>query len=305
MAGPRALWRGRLKLGELVAGVALHSAATTSDRIAFNLLNRKTGNRLHREFVDEETEEPVAREDQIKGYETETGETILLEPEDIAAAVPESDKTLAIDAFLPCEAVDTLYLDKPYFLSCGDPASAEAFELIAAGMRAKKVAAIARTVLFRRLRSVLLRPHGEGLIAATLKFDYEVRSADMAFEEIEPRRIEPEMLDLAGHIIETKRGAFEPNGFEDRYEAALAELVKAKLEGRTIKARPKPTETKVVSLLDALRASVGSGQAARSGDKSGVSKTSADKKSASKKSAGKREAKPETRPAARRSRSAA
>jgi len=282
MAGPRALWRGRLKLAELVAGVALHSAATTSERIAFHLINRKTGHRLNRQFVDEETEEPVARDDQVKGYETDTGKTVLLEPEDIAAAVPQSDKTLSIDAFIPCDEVDTLYLDKPYFLSCGDPASAEAFELIAAGMRQKKVAAIAHTVLFRRLRSVLLRPHGEGLIAATLKFDYEVRDASDAFDEIKPMKIEREMLDLAGHIIETKRGEFEPRGFEDRYEAALADLVKAKLEGRAVRPPPKPKETKVVSLLDALRASAGptTGQPDKGRTKKVAAKGKADREKA-------------------------
>ena len=102
------------------------------------------------------------------------------------------------------------------------------------GLRARKVAALARTVLFRRVQTLLIRPHGEGLIATTLNFDYEVRSAEEAFHDVPAMKIKGEMLDLAKHIISTKRGKFDPSQFDDRYEAALAELVRAKLEGKPI-----------------------------------------------------------------------
>lgn len=108
-------------------------------------------------------------------------------------------------------------------------------------------------MLFRRVRTLLIRPHGEGLIATTLNFDYEVRSAREAFKGVSNRQIEGEMLDLAEHIIETKMGRFDPAAFEDRYEAALADLVKAKLKGRKIRPRKEPKREKVVDLLAALR----------------------------------------------------
>ena len=68
-------------------------------------------------------------------------------------------------------------------------------------------------------------------------------------------RIKGEMLELAKHIIATKKGTFDPAAFDDRYEAAVAELVKAKIEG---KALPKRKEVKVSrpdDLLAALRES--------------------------------------------------
>src|SRR3546814_1400166 len=97
-------------------------------------------------------------------------------------------------------------------------------------MRRKKMAALARAVLFRRVRSLLLRAEGPGLVANTLNFDYEVRSAEEAFEDLPELKIKGEMLDLAKHIIETKAGAFDPRSFDDRYDQALAELVRAKME---------------------------------------------------------------------------
>ena len=109
---------------------------------------------------------------------------------------------------------------------------ADAFTLLRDGVRQAKVAALARAVLFRRLRTVLIRPHGNGLIGTTLNFDYEVRSSEEAFEELPDIKIKGEMLDLAKHIIDTKKGSFDAKAFDDRYEEAVAELVKAKIEGR-------------------------------------------------------------------------
>jgi DNA end-binding protein Ku len=212
---PRANWKGYLKIGEVVCPVALYTAISASERIAFHIVSRKTGNRVRRQFFDEETGEPVEAADQVKGYQRGPDDYVMLEPDEIAAALPDSDKTLSVQAFIPC----------------------------------------AQTVLFRRVRTVLVRAYGAGLIAATLNFDYEVRAADEAFQDIADAKIDKEMLDLAKHIIATKRGSFDPKSFHDRYEAALADLVRAKLEGRPIPARKPEPDSNVVDLLDALRRS--------------------------------------------------
>ena len=241
MAAHRAQWKGFLKFGEVSFGVALYTASSTSERIAFNTINKATGNRVNRVFVDSETDDPVPREAQTKGFEIENGQYIMIDPEEVAATIPESNKTLEVDAFIPCSEVDDVYFDKPYYLT-PDKIGADAFTALRDGMKKAKVAAIARTVLFRRIRTVLIQPHGKGLIATTLNFDYEVRSSAKAFEEMPKIKIQGEMLDLAKHIIGTKKGEFNPAEFEDRYELAVAELVKAKIEGRAL---PKKKLVKV------------------------------------------------------------
>lgn len=255
---PRANWKGFLKVGELTCPVALFTAASTSERIAFHTINRATGHRVSREFVDSDTGKPVERDDQVKGYEIGSGEYVVLDPEEVSAAIPESDKTLAVSAFLRCGDIDDVYFDKPYYLAPSDKHAEEAFALIRDGMRKKSVAALAQTVLFRRVRSLLIRAHNEGLVATTLAFDYEVRSAKEAFDEIADIKIKGEMLELAEHIITTKGGTFDPADFDDRYEAALADLVKAKMEGKKIQARKPPERGKVIDLMEALRKSAGS-----------------------------------------------
>lgn len=256
----RASWKGRMQLGEIVFGVKLYTAATTSDRVALHMVNRRTGNRLRNEMVDAETGKPVADEDEVMGYEVDGGDYVLLEAEEIAAAVPEADKTLVIDRFLRCADVDTLYFDRPYYLGPADPASVEAFALLRDGMAEQQVAALARTVLFRRLRTLLIRPDGAGFTANTLNFDYQVRSADAAFTDIPAIEIKGEMLDLAEHIIRTKLGYFDPQAFDDRYDAALAALVQAKLDGRPPPRRKAEPREKVVDLMAALRESARAGK---------------------------------------------
>jgi len=255
MAKPRAQWKGHLTLDEISCQVALYSGASAAERTRFHTVNKATGNRVKREFVDEKSGKPVPSEDQVKGYETDRGDYIVLEQEEIDAAIPQSDKTVRIEAFVPCQDVDTVYFDKPYYLAPVDDVAEEAFDLLREGMREKGVAALASAVLFRRARKLMLRPSGKGIVANTLNFDYEVRSAEEAFKDIPGRKVKKDMLDLAGHIIETMAGEFDPASFDDRYDAALAELVRAKIEGRPIKAPKKQKPGKVVDLMEALRQS--------------------------------------------------
>ncbi|MDP3896970.1 MAG: Ku protein [Mesorhizobium sp.] len=255
MAGPRANWKGYLKVAELTCHVALYTGASTAERTTFHTINTATGNRVRREYIDEKTKKPVERDDQVKGYETDSGDFLIIEPDEIAAVMPQSDKILAIESFIPCSQIDTVYFDKPYYLAPADEVAEKAFAVIRQGMEAKSVAALATAVLFRRSRTLLIRPHGAGMIANTLNYDYEVRSAEAAFADVPKKKVSKDMVALAKHIIGTMKGEFDPKKYDDRYENALAELVRAKVEGRPMKAQPKRAEGKVVDLMSALRES--------------------------------------------------
>lgn len=272
MAG-RASWKGHLKVGDLACAVGLYTAVSSSDRLSFNIVNRRTGHRVERQFVDSETGKPVERDDQVKGYRMESGDYILIEGDEISEIMPESDKVLDVKGFIPFDGIDKLYFDRPYYLAPVDEHDAEALALIARGMLDGKVAALAEAVLFRRNRTLLVRAHDDHIIATMLNFDYEVRSASSVFKDIPDIKFDKEMLDLAGHIIGTKEGRFDPSEYHDRYEAALVELVKAKIEGRAPPKRKREPERKVVDLMEALR------QSAKMGGKAPAKKPAARKTS--------------------------
>jgi DNA end-binding protein Ku len=268
----RASWKGFLQIADVTAPVGLYAATSTSERIALLTINRPTGHRVRREFVDAETGEAVDRNEQVKGYEVAKGEYVPVEPDEIAAVMPHGDKTLAVSAFVDLAGVDDLYFDKPYYLDPSDRSADETFALVCEGMRKAKVAAVAHAVLFRRARTVLIRPLDNGLAASTLNYDYEVRSYEQAFSDVPSKKVTGEMLDLAVHIINTKQGAFDPREFQDRYENALAELVKLKLKGKAIPKRAPARSKPTVNLLQALRDSAANGAPSRRSDKAAAKK---------------------------------
>jgi DNA end-binding protein Ku len=281
---PRPNWKGYLKLSLVSCPVALYPATTTSERVSFRTLNRETGNRVRRQFVDEQTGEPVQTEDQAKGYEVAKGEYIMLEDDELKAVQVESNHTIDIERFVPSSEIDKLFLDTPYYLAPTDRVGEEAFAVIREAMRTEKVVGLARAVLFRRERVLKLEPRGKGLVATSLHFANEVHAADGYFAEIPDVDLPKEMLELAKHIIAKMSGKFEPEQFEDRYENAVIELIRSKQKGMPIKPQPTHRQTNVINLMDALRRSVeGESEGAA---KSGAQRTES-KKAESKQSEGK------------------
>ncbi len=266
---PRPSWKGYLKLSLVSCSVALYSATSTSERIRFNIINRKTGNRIRNMVVDSETEDPVEQEDRVKGYQVEKGQYILVEDEELDEVALESTHTIDIEKFVPRDEVDEIYLDESYYIAPNDKVAYEAFAVIREAMRKEDLVGIARVVLYRRERILMLQPRGDGLMATALRYRAEVRDEKDYFDEIPNVKVPADMLNLAVHILESKKAHFKPEEFEDRYEDALVELIKAKQAG---KPAPKPPETKpsnVINLMDALRRSV------KAEKGSGASRTSA------------------------------
>lgn len=253
---PRPNWKGYLKLSLVSCPVALYPATTTSERVSFRTLNRETGNRVRRQFVDEQTGDPVESDGQIKGYEVAKGEYIQVEDDEIKAVQLESNHTIDIERFVPRDEIDELYLDTPYYLAPTDRVGEEAFAVIRDAMRAEEMVGLARVVLFRRERIVMLAPRDKGIAATSLRYANEVHASSSYFDEIPDTELPKQMLDLAKHIIEKMSGKFEPDSFEDRYEGALIELIRSKQKGLPVKAQPAHKQANVINLMDALKRSV-------------------------------------------------
>jgi DNA end-binding protein Ku len=259
---PRANWKGYLKLSLVSCAVELFPAATTKERVTFHLLNRETGNRLRRQLVDQETGELVDTEDQVKGYEIAKRDYVVLEDRDLESVAIESTHTIDIESFVPHAEIDEIYLDTPYYLTPDGKVAEEAFAVIRDAMRARKVVGLGRVVLYRRERIVMLEPRGKGIAARTLRYAYEVRDDRDYFDDIGEVKVADEMLELAAHIIEKKMTRFDPTRFEDRYQNALIELIKAKTGHKPAPKLEAPKPSNVINLMDALRKSI----AAEKGD---------------------------------------
>jgi DNA end-binding protein Ku len=254
---PRSNWKGYLKLSLVSCPVQLFPATSTKERVAFHLLSRESGNRLRRKLVDPDTDEAVESDEQVKGFEVTKNEYVLVEEDEIASVAIESTHTIDIETFVPRSEIDAAFLDTPYYLAPNGKMGEEAFAVIREAMREKDVVGIGRVVLYRRERPILLEPRGKGLVATTLRYAYEVRDDSDYFEDIDDVEVPEEMLDLATHIIGRKLDHFDPKRFEDRYQNALLEIIRAKQQHRPVTtSSPAPKAGNVVSLMDALRKSI-------------------------------------------------
>jgi DNA end-binding protein Ku len=254
---PRAYWKGYLKLSLVSCPIALYPAASSTERVSFNRINKKTGHRLRQQLIDSETSELVEKEDIGRGYEVGKGEYLLVEDDELEKIKIESTHTIDIKAFVPKAEIDNRYLDAPYYIAPTDKVGQEAFTVIRDTIRDKKMVALGRVVLTRREHVVMMEAFDKGLLATSLRYPYEIREAKGYFDEIPDLKLPTEMKDLAAHIVDNMTTHFDPSQFEDHYETALVELLRAKQAGRIVETKEEPAPQRVINLMDALRASIG------------------------------------------------
>ena len=257
MPSSRPYWKGYLKLALVSCPVAIYPASTSSERVSFRQINKKTGNRLRQQLVDDVTREPVESHDKARGFEYDKNAYILVEDEEMDAIALESNHTLEIDRFVPREQIDERYLDGTYYMVPNDEVGQEAFAVIREAMRDKGMVALGRVVLSKRERVIALQPWDKGLLGATLRYASEVRDASDYFDELPDVKIDREMLKLAEHILNTKKADFDPTEFVDHYEEALVDILRKKQEGVPLaKARVPTPPRNVANLMDALKRSL-------------------------------------------------
>ncbi len=254
---PRPNWKGYLKLSLVSCAIALYPATSERERVSFNQLNKNTGNRIRYKKVDAETQEEVANDDIIKGYQVDKDVYVTVEDEEIEALQVEATHTIEIDSFVPFAEIDARYFDAPYYIIPNDKVGQDAFAVIREAMRAKKVVGIGRVVIAKRERPIILAPSGKGLRGMTLRYPYEIRDEKEYFGEIADVKIASDMLKLAEHIVDTKSGDFDPAAFVDHYEEAVVDLLKSKQAGRAVpKGRAAEQPSNVINLMEALKRSI-------------------------------------------------
>jgi DNA end-binding protein Ku len=253
----RPYWKGYLKLALVSCPIALHTACSTSERIALRQINKATGNRLRQQLIDEETREPVAPEHKGRGYEVAKGQYLVVEEEELDAIEIASTHVIEIDSFVPRSQIDQRFFDTPYYVTPNEPVAQEAFAVIRDAMRGKTMVALGRLVLAKRERVIALEAYDKGLLGTTLRYPYEVRNAKDYFGDLPELTLAPDMRKLAEHILDSKAGDFDPATFRDRYEEALLAHLKSKQAGAVREQKPTlAAPTRVINLMEALRRSI-------------------------------------------------
>ena len=252
---PRASWKGYLKLSLVSCPVRLYPATSSSERISFNQLHKDTHNRINMKPVDPELG-LVERADLVKGYEYEDKKYIIIEDADLESVRIESNHTMNIEAFVDERSVDVIYLDAPYYLAPDGAMAEETFVVLREALRKSGKLAIARLVLSSRERVITIGARETGMFVCTLRNPSEVRGTAEYFGNIPVGNPDPEMLQLAEALIQQKLTTFDPRNYEDRYEAALMQMIREKLKGHKPIIAAAPERGNVINLMDALKASL-------------------------------------------------
>ena len=220
---PRPNWKGYLKLSLVSCPVALYPATSTSQRVRFNIINRKTGNRIRNQVVDAETGEPVEQDDRVKGYQVEKGEYVLVEDDELDKVALESTHTIDIEPFVPRDEVDEIYLDESYYIVPQDKVGARGLrgdprgdEEGGSGRPRARGAVPARAPADAGSRAA------RASMATALRYKTEVRDEKDYFDDIPERQGAGRHARARRAYPRTaRRRTSTRDKFEDRYEDAL------------------------------------------------------------------------------------
>lgn len=258
----RPAWNGHLKLSLVTCPVALYKATEAAKRgVSFNFINPETNNRINMKPSDPTTGEEVSRGELVKGYQVDKGLYVTVTDEELRALKLESNGAIQIERFVGDAEIDRLYWDQPYFLVPDGELAVDAYTVIREAMREEGKVALARVVMNGRERQFALEVRSKGILAHAIRTHQEVRSENAFFGRIPDAAPDAGMVTIAKQILQQHVGPFDPTEFQDRYQAAVLELVERKKreQGVTrqgVGARQEPDVAQITDLMEALRASL-------------------------------------------------
>jgi DNA end-binding protein Ku len=250
---PRTMWKGAISFGLVTVPVKLYPA-TEEKSLKFNQLHDKDHGRIRYQRTCAVCGEEVPFEHIVKGYEYEKGRYIVLEDEDFEAVPVESHRTVDIVQFVELEDIDPVYFMKSYYL-IPEETGIKAYTLLRQAMAEDGRVGIAKFSLRDKEHLAALRFKDKVLVLETMFWPDEIRAAD--FEELDKDvTIRPQEIQMARSLIENLTEEFKPEEFRDEYREALLDIVEKKVAGEEIEMVEAPEPTKVVDLMEALKASV-------------------------------------------------
>jgi DNA end-binding protein Ku len=258
----RAIWKGAVSFGLVSVPVKLYSATESHD-ISFRQVHAKDGGRIKYKRVCSVDGEEVAYADIAKGYETDDGEMVILDDDDLAELPANSSREISVEKFVPSEQIDPLMLEKSYYLE-PEKSGTKPYALLRDALRESDRVAIVTVSIRTRMTPAVLRVRDDVLVLQTMMWPDEVRNPDFgSLKDVDTPK--PQELEMARLLLDTLAGDYDADEFEDDYAEAVHALVQAKLEGGEVKRtkEPEPSAGEVVDLLAALQKSVAAAKTAR------------------------------------------
>jgi len=251
---PRPIASANISFGLVSVPVSLYSASESSATVSFNMLHKKCGTRLKQQYICPKEDVVVEKDDIAKGYEFSKGQYVTFSPEEIKALDEKATNSIDITEFVPLSAVDRIYLDKIYYLG-PDKGGDRAYRLLGEALKTTGRAALGQYSARGKQYLVLVRPLDGVLVMEQLHYQPELRpAAEVPHPDTPVKEAE---LALAKQLIEqSSTDEFRPENYRDTVRERVLDAIQQKVEGQEITAEEAPAETKIIDLMDALKASL-------------------------------------------------
>ena len=244
-----------MSFGMVTIPVKLYTATEQKD-VRLRMLCKEHEAPIQEKRVCTDGGEELAWEELVRGFEVSKSEFVVLDPEEIEAAKPESSTTIDIGDFVESAEIDPVYFEKSYFLEPTE-VGAKPFSLLKQALEETDRVAIARVTIRTRERLATVRAYEDTLILETMYWPDEIRSTgSLDLPEGAEAKVRANELEMARSLVESLADKFRPESYADEYRNALEELIEQKMRGETKKAKRRKPEPKVIDLMEALRASV-------------------------------------------------
>jgi DNA end-binding protein Ku len=251
----RAIWKGAISFGMVTIPVKLYTATEQKD-VRLRMLCAKHQAPIQEKRFCTDGGEELNWDELVRGYEVAKGEFVVLDPDEIEAAKPESSTTIDIGDFVEAKEIDPIYFEKTYFLEPTE-IGAKPFSLLRRALEETERVALARVTIRTRERLATMRTYEDTMTLETMFWPDEIRSTGaLDLPEGSEARVRPKELDMARSLVESLADRFRPETYADEYRAALEQLIEDKMRGETRRAKRRKPEPKVVDLMEALKASV-------------------------------------------------
>src|SRR5574341_322512 len=277
----KTIWKGAISFGLVTIPVKVYGA-TEEKTLKFNQLHAPDGGRIRYKRVCSVDGEEVSYQDIVKGYEYEKDHYVTLTDEELDSLPVRTARAIEIERFVDSEEIDPIYFQRSYYL-VPEGTGLKAYHLLREAMSDDGKVAVAKVAFRDKEHLATVRLRENVLVLETMFWPDEIRPArfDELDEEVELR---PQEIKMARSLIDSLTDDFEPKDFRDEYRAALEDVIGKKVQGEEVTYAAPAEPSKVVDLMDALRASVEAAQASKpSGERGGArakSRTSSRRKQA-------------------------
>jgi DNA end-binding protein Ku len=257
----RSFWKGAISFGLVTIPVALYTA-TESKTPKFKMLRSSDGSAIKYKRVAEADGKEVGWEEIVKGYEFEKGRYVVFTDEELeAAAAGRGSRLVDVVQFVDASEIDPIYYKSSYYLA-PEKTGAKAYRILLEALGATERVGVCKVSIRDKQHLATLRVKDGVLVLETMFWPDEIRDAE--FEELEGAvKVRKEEVKMAQMLIDGMTSPFEPEAFNDETREHIEEAARKKVEGEEIVAPEAPEPTKVIDLLEALKASVEATKARR------------------------------------------